>query len=274
MFAYPDEDKRERLRACGCGRGTAGPASLAKLLLDEVGGAELQREVQFFDAAASTGWCRPVDLIRDYAYMGARKLRIPGLGRENVMERFMITDRVMINRRTAIGGALAALSPLVFPGRAMAQGKAVPSDTFVLLLKGLYQPVVHGPNLGLSVVDLNDGSYSTTKIYPVSGIPGNTNPNKAIGNFYVQLNGDLCAYHVPGGSFAMRFISSDLVPVDDGNGGNFLEGTEELTILEATGIYRSFVGGHNHMVDKLHFLPPGDGSGGIDEYCFCNISSP
>jgi len=26
------------------------------------------------------------------------------------------------------------------------------------------------------------------------------------------------------------------------------------------------------MVDKLHFLPPGDGSGGIDEYCFCFIS--
>jgi hypothetical protein len=190
------------------------------------------------------------------------------------MERFMINDRAMINRRTAIGGALVALSPLVFSGRAMAQGKTVPSDSFVLLLKGLYQPVVHGPNLGLSVVDLNDSSYSTTKIYPVSGIPGNKNPNKAIGNFYVQLNGDLCAYHIPGGSFAMRFTDSDLVPVDDGNGGNFLEGTEELTILEATGIYRRFVGGHNHMVDKLHFLPPGDGSGGIDEYCFCNISRP
>ena len=68
----------------------------------------------------------------------------------------------------------------------------------------------------------------------------------------------------------MRFIDSDLVRVDDGHGGYFLEGTEELTILEATGIYRSFVGGHNHMVDKLHFLA----SGGIDEYCFCNISSP
>jgi len=186
------------------------------------------------------------------------------------MERFMITDRAMINRRTALGGALVALSPLVFPGRAMAQGKAVRRDSFVLLLKGLYQPLVHGPNLGLSVVDLNDGTYSKTKIYPVSGIPGNKNPNKAIGNFYVQLDGVLCAYHVPGGSFAMRFTGSDLVPVDDGHGGQFLEGTEELTILEATGIYRSFVGGHNHMVDKLHFLASGD----IDEYCFCNISRP
>ena len=44
------------------------------------------------------------------------------------MERFMITDRAMINRRTAIGGALVALSPLAFPGRAMAQGKTKPSD--------------------------------------------------------------------------------------------------------------------------------------------------
>ena len=186
------------------------------------------------------------------------------------MERFMITDRAVISRRAAIGGALVALSPLVLPGRAMAQGKPEPSDSFVLFLKGLYQPVVHGPNLGLSVVDLNDGSYSKTKIYPVSGIPGNTNPNKAVGTFYVQLDKDLCAYHVPGGSFAMRFTSQDLVQVDDGNGGYFLEGTEELTILEATGIYRPFVGGHNHMVDKLHFLA----SGGIDEYCFCNISRP
>ena len=45
--------------------------------------------------------------------------------------------------------------------------------------------------------------------------------------------------------------------VDDGAGWRFLEGTFELTILEATGIYQSFVGGHNHMVDKLHFLPLG-----------------
>src|SRR6516164_4666829 len=167
------------------------------------------------------------------------------------MERFMINDRAMINRRTAIGGALVALSPLVFSGRAMAQGKTVPSNSFILLLKGLYQPVVHGPNLGLSVVDLNDGSYSTTKIYPVSGIPGNTNPNKAVGNFYQQFTGDLCAYHIPGGSFAMRFTSSDYVVVDDGHGGQVLEGIFELSILEAPGIYRFFVGGHNHMLNKL-----------------------
>jgi hypothetical protein len=183
-------------------------------------------------------------------------------------ERPTKTNQPMISRRAAIGGGLAGLGGLLlFPGQLIAKE---PSDSFVVLLKGLYQPVVHGPNLGLSTVDLNDGSYSTTRIYPVSGTPGNTNQNKAVGNFFVQFDGDLCAYHIPGGSFAMRFTGSDYVFVDDGQGGQFLEGTFELTILEATGIYRPFVGGHNHMVDKLHFLA----SGGVDEYCFCFISHP
>jgi hypothetical protein len=183
-------------------------------------------------------------------------------------ERPMKTNQPMISRRAAIGGGLAGLGGLLlFPGQLVAKE---PSDSFVVLLKGLYQPVVHGPNLGLSTVDLNDGSYSTTRIYPVSGTPGNKNQNKAVGNFFVQFDGDLCAYHIPGGSFAMRFTGSDYVFVDDGQGGQFLEGTFELTILEATGIYRPFVGGHNHMVDKLHFLA----SGGVDEYCFCFISHP
>lgn len=102
-----------------------------------------------------------------------------------------------IQRRTVIGGALAAL--LSFPGRVMAQGRAVPGDPFVLLLKGLYQPVVHGPNLGLYMVDLNDGSYSTTKIYPVNGIPGNKNESKAIGNFYVQFDGGFVCLPRPRG---------------------------------------------------------------------------
>jgi hypothetical protein len=172
-----------------------------------------------------------------------------------------------MQRRTLIGGALVAL--LSSPGRVMAQEKAVPNDSFVVLLKGVYEPVVHGPNLGLSEVNLSDGSYSITKIYPVDGIPGNTNANKAVGDFYVQFSGDLCAYHVPGGSFAMRFTGGGFTEFEpDGLGGTYLIGTFELTILEATGIYQSFVGGHNHMVDKLHQLA----NGSFDEYCFCFIS--
>jgi len=187
------------------------------------------------------------------------------------MERRAITGHAPITRRTAIGGGLAALAPLLLPGRARAQGGAAPNESFVLLLKGLYQPVTHGPDLGLSAVDLNDGSYSQVKIYAVDGNLGNKHGNKAFGTFYVQFDGMLCAYHIPGGSFAMGFTDSDAQWVDDGHGGRFLNGTYELTILEATGVYRPFVGGHNHMVDRLHFLPPGDGSGGVDEYCFCFI---
>src|SRR5262245_1745660 len=168
-------------------------------------------------------------------------------------------SKAVMNRRTAIGAALIAASPLLLPGRVRAQGPAAVAGTLVILLKGLYQPVGAGPNLGLSTVDLSDGSYSRTKIYPVSGTPGNTDPHKAIGDFYVQFAGELCAYHLAGGSFSMRFTGeNDLVFVDDGHGGQFMEGTLELNILEATGVYRSFVGGHNHMVDKLHFLASGD----------------
>lgn len=184
-------------------------------------------------------------------------------------------SKAMITRRKAIGAALVGASPLLFPGRVQADGKSKPHDLFVLLLKGRYKPVAHGhgPNLGLSKVDLNDGSYSATKIYSVLGLPGR-HEKKAIGTFYGQLDGKLCAYQMPGGSLSMRFTGQDYVTVRDGQGGKYLEGTFELSILEATGIYRPFVGGHNHMVDKLHLLAPGDGSGGVDEYCFCFISGP
>jgi hypothetical protein len=186
------------------------------------------------------------------------------------------TAQPLITRRRAIGGGLAGLAGLggllLFPGQALAKG-APSRESFVVLLKGRYEPVVRGPDLGLSSVNLDDGSYSTVAIYPVDGTPGRTDPSTAVGRFFVQFAGNLCAYHVPGGSLAMQFTGADFVFVDDGVGGQFLEGTFELTVLEATGVYRPFVGGHNHMVDRLHFLAPGDGSGGFDEYCFCFVSA-
>ena len=84
-----------------------------------------------------------------------------------------------------------------------------PADTFLILLDGPYEPVVHGPNLGLLQVNLSDGSYSTTKIYRVSELPGDPNrgnradldaekENARIGNFYVALGSDLpVAYDLP-----------------------------------------------------------------------------
>jgi hypothetical protein len=185
-------------------------------------------------------------------------------------------------RRTLIGGALAAL--LASPVRLMAEeNDGRPNNPFILLLKGLYQPVPVGDgpanNLGLSAVNLSDGSYSRTLIYPVFGIPESRDQDKFIGKFYVQITGNLCAYDLPDGAIAMQFASSPVlqdigfntfVPFPDGKGGFFLEGTFELMILEATGIYRAFQGGHNHMVDRLHQL---DAAGTkFDEFCFCNIS--
>jgi hypothetical protein len=91
---------------------------------------------------------------------------------------------------------------------------------------------------------------------------------EAIGDFYVQFAGNLCAYDIPGGAVAMRFMNSNTESVPDGSGGSYLQGTYELRIPEATGRYRSFVGGHNRMVDDLHFLASGD----VDEFCVCLIS--
>lgn len=193
------------------------------------------------------------------------------IGRAEVTEGSQTnTNQAVISRRTVIGGAIggALATVLARPELATAHGRDTKSASLVLLLRGVYQPVVNGPDLGLSTVDLNDGSYSTTKIYPVSGIRDHTNVLEAIGDFYVQFSGSLCAYDIPGGALAMQFTDSNTVTIPDGSGGSYLHGTFELKILEATGRYRSFTGGHNQMVDLLHFLASGD----VDEYCFCFIT--
>jgi hypothetical protein len=193
------------------------------------------------------------------------------IGTAKVAEGSQTNSEAVITRRTAIGGAIggALVTLLGRPELATAQERDRQSAALVLLLKGLYQPVVNGPDLGLSRVDLSDGSYSTTKIYPVSGVRGHRDVLEAIGDFYVQFEGNLCAYDIPGGAIAMRFTpNSNTESVPDGSGGSYLQGTYELRIPEATGRYRSFVGGHNRMVDNLHFLASGD----VDEFCVCLIS--
>jgi hypothetical protein len=177
----------------------------------------------------------------------------------------------------------AGPSPLDDPG-----GR--PADTFVILLSGAYKPVADKPvmdcpNFGLLQVNLCDGSYSTTKIYPVSGLPeehsgradrGNRTGDRdgetetSIGNFYVQFDGMNAAYDLPGGALTMVFTAINLTPVPDGQGGTYFVGTGDLAITEATGIYQSFLGGHNRMVDILHQLPDGT----FVEHCFCVISRP
>ena len=209
----------------------------------------------------------------------------------NRLVKSMITNQALINqskpssgqkpttiqRRTlirgALGGALAAL--LSSPGRVIAQGRSEPNDPFLLLLKGVYQPLVQVPDLGLTAVHL-DGTYSFTHIHAVTRIPGSkSEDNAVVGNFYVQLppqfTPNLVAYDLPGGAIAMQFTAGGFpTQIPDGQGGAYLEGTFELTILEATGIYSSFAGGHNHMVDRLHGLADGH----FDENCYCIISLP
>jgi hypothetical protein len=185
-----------------------------------------------------------------------------------------------IQRRTLIGGALAAL--LSSSVRVMAEDDGRINDPFILLLHGLYQPVGvdKGPanNLGLSAMNLSDGSYSRTRIYPIFGISENTDQDRSIGNFFVSLTTNLCAYQLPGGAIAMQFTGGGFpMIIPDGSGGQYDEGTFELTILEATGIYSAFRGGHNHMVDRLHQLVggvpfAGFPSSGYNEFCFCIVS--
>src|SRR5262249_49872648 len=88
--------------------------------------------------------------------------RGPGVG-QGASQTEAISDVRPLRARAAM---------LSSPGEAEDNTPAVPDDPFVLLLKGIHQPVVKAPNLGLSLVNLNDGSYIQTKIYPVSGTPG------------------------------------------------------------------------------------------------------
>lgn len=146
--------------------------------------------------------------------------------------------------------------------------QAVPSNPFVILLQGTFEPVVHGPDLGLSQVDLNDGTYSKVSIYGVSGIPG-TKKDKAVGTLYGSMVDGLFAYHLAGGSFSAKLLSSDTVPSFDDAGGMYIKGTYELDLLEATGIYRPFAGGHIHMVDILYITV----AGVFEEIgCYCHVS--
>ena len=179
-------------------------------------------------------------------------------------------------RRTFIGGALAALVSLpalpVLARSPLKQGE-LPDNPFVILLRGTYKPVKRCPDLGLSLVNICDGSYLTVKIYSVSGLleEDEEDREQVIGNFYVAPGmGKPVAYDLPGGALTMVFTGNNLTPVPDGKGGTFLVGTFDLNITEATGVYQSFVHGHNRMVDILHRLADGT----LVEHCYCVISRP
>jgi hypothetical protein len=185
-----------------------------------------------------------------------------------------------VSRRRFFGGAVVgAAAMLSAPEPVWADDDTRPNNPFIVLLKGLYRPAPQLPDLGLSGVDLADTSYITTRIYPVFGLPGRRDPDVAIGHFYVSFTNAVCIYDLPRGAIAMQFANDPMdatigyntfVPHPDGKGGFFLQATFELSILDATGLYQGFKGGHNHMVDRLHQL---DAEGTkFSESCFCNIS--
>ena len=172
-------------------------------------------------------------------------------------------------------------APLRAAGPSPRDSNKQPADTFSILLSGPYKavpvkPMVDCPQLGLLQANICDGSYSKTTIFAVSGLPGDGkrsgdgDDSERIGTFYVQFAGDHAAYDLPGGALTMLFTANNLAPAPDGQGGTYFVGTLDLDIVEATGIFQSFVGGHNKMVDILHQLADGT----FVEHCFCVISRP
>jgi len=198
------------------------------------------------------------------------------------IKRLYLTKTKSVILASLLVGALVTLlsAPVQAAGPSPQDRGGQLGDTFSILLEGPYKQVLHAPDLGLNMVDLDDGTFSKTRIFRVSGLPeedrdhGNRDGDtkKPIGTFYVQFTDKrgLAAYDLPGGALTMHFTELNLKPVSDGQGGTYLVGTAELDILEATGRYESFVGGHNTMVDILHMLP--DGS--FVEHCICIISRP
>ena len=77
--------------------------------------------------------------------------------------------RPLVRRRALIGGALAGAAGLVVvPQHVSAEGRGdrEVENAFAVLLKGTYKAAAQAPDLGLSGIDLNDGSYSTVPIFP------------------------------------------------------------------------------------------------------------
>jgi hypothetical protein len=153
--------------------------------------------------------------------------------------------------------------------RADDHDKAVPpSNPFVILLDGYWEPAGEVPgNLGLDLPHLSNGVYKEVTIYNIdSGFPGPT--DEVVGTAYALGGEGFIAYNLRKGALTAKFVEQDTVTTVGEDGSMIMTGTWELDILEATGIYRSFVGGHIHMVDVLKF----NADRTILEHCFCHIS--
>jgi hypothetical protein len=201
---------------------------------------------------------------------------------QSIKPLYLTKPKSLILASLLVGALVTLLSgPVQAAGPSPQDRAGRPANTFSILLEGPYKAVAkgHGPDLGLTTVDLSDGSFSKTKIFSVSGLPEedrehanrDSESKKPIGTFYVELfAGSSAAYDLPGGAISMVFTGQNVQEIPDGEGGTYIVGTFELDIPEGTGIYQSFVGGHNTMVDVLHHLA--DNS--FVERCICIISRP
>src|SRR5690349_10444689 len=112
---------------------------------------------------------------------------------------------INVIRLTLASVALALLFGQVQLSAQDAADRNDKGDQLVLLLKGVYQPVAHAPKLGLTSVDLDDGTYASTNIYSFE----DHRTERPEGTFYVNADVSTCAYHLPGGAFAAHFTSFD-----------------------------------------------------------------
>ena len=181
--------------------------------------------------------------------------------------RLRLTKTKSLIQASLIVGTLVAL--LTSAGEALGQAVAT-SNPFVILLDGYWEPVVAVPgNLGLALPHLSNGKYKQVTIYNLaSGFPGPA--NEVVGTAYALGGEGFIAYDLLKGALTAKFVGNNLVTTTNADGSTTMTGTWELNILEATGIYQSFVGGHIHMVDVLKY----NLDGSVLEHCFCQISPP
>ena len=172
----------------------------------------------------------------------------------------------------ALAATLLFQTPITRAG--VGNQTVAPSNPFVVLLEGTFvSPPGVVPDLGLDLPNLNNGKYKTVPIYNInSGVPGPT--DEAVGAFYALGGEMLFAYDLRKGALTAMMFDSDVVVIPDVGGGTGISiiGTYELDILEANGIYRSFAGGHIHMVDVLHRTGTAATGFVFVEHCFCYIS--
>lgn len=180
----------------------------------------------------------------------------------------MITSFKKFTFAAAVATTVLLLSSI---SRAADTKSVPPANNFVVLLEGTFQPAGLVADFGLKLPNLNNGKYQMNPIYHLeSGVPDSNEP--VVGTFYALGGEGYFCYDLGKGALTATMImgGADTVTISDGEGGIFINGTYELDIREATGIYRSFRGGNIHMVDVLHITAGGT----FVEHCFCFVSKP